>query len=256
MNTPKLSPFRNHYPSVLKRAELTALNQDLDSFSSSVSHDLRAPLRRVTSFAGLLRREIAEPPKPRVQEYLSIIDREGDRMNELINDLLNFARVGRVTMQRARVDMTQLVQRTVAEFSQETQSRQIDWHIGSLPEVIGDENLLRQVVSNLVENALKFTRRRARPEIKIDVLPHPPNAREATFYVQDNGVGFDMQYASSLFSAFQRLHNDAEYEGTGIGLVNVQRIIRRHGGRVWAEGAVDHGATFWFTLPRHPATGD
>jgi two-component system, NarL family, sensor histidine kinase EvgS len=233
--------------------ELTKLNKDLDLFSASVSHDLRAPVRRMTSLAGLLRTSMADPANPRVQQHLSVIDREGRRMIQLINDLLNFARVGRVTMQRAPVDMLQLVQRSVAEFSSDTQGREIEWHIGSLPEVVGDENLLRQVVSNLVENALKFTRHRARAEIKIDVLPHPPNAKEATFYVQDNGVGFDMQLAESLFSAFRRLHSDAEYEGTGIGLMNVQRIIERHGGRVWAEGAVNQGATFWFTLPRQPA---
>jgi light-regulated signal transduction histidine kinase (bacteriophytochrome) len=150
--------------------------------------------------------------------------------------------------------MSQLVRETVKEFALESEGRQIEWHIGPLPEVIGDRNLLRQVVANLVGNALKFSRGRPRAEIKIDVLPVQPDASEVVFFVQDNGCGFDMRHAQSLFGAFQRLHLETEYEGTGIGLVNVQRIIQRHGGRVWAEGAVDQGATFWFSLPRNPAS--
>ncbi len=234
--------------------QLVAANKDLDSFSASVSHDLRAPLRRVNSFVNLLQKQIGDRSKPELQEYSSIIDQETRRMSQLIDDLLAFARVGRDTIHEVPVDMDQLVRQTVKEFSLEFHGRDIDWHIGALPEVTGDRNLLRQVLSNLIDNALKFTRRRARAEIRIDVVLPQPDDKEIVFYVQDNGCGFDMKHAKSLFGAFRRLHGDAEFEGTGIGLANVQRIIQRHGGRVWAEGVVDQGATFWFSLPRRSAS--
>jgi signal transduction histidine kinase len=228
--------------------ELTLVNNDLDAFSSSVSHDLRSPLRRLTCFTALLQKQTMDRANSETQEYWSIIDRETTRMDRLIHDLLAFARVTRAEMRQQTVNMKQLVESTVKEFSLETQGRDVHWHIGALPEVIGDPNLLRQALVNLIENALKFTRHRPRTEIKVDVLPPRSDDKEAVFYVRDNGCGFDQQSAKSLFRPFQRLHTEAEYEGTGIGLVNVQRIIQKHGGRVWAEGAVGKGATFWFTL--------
>ena len=236
--------------------ELTAANGDLDAFSSSVSHDLRAPLRRLSCFTGLLQKQTADRNNPEIQEHWAIIDRETTRMDQLISDLLAFARVTRAEMQRQHINMKQLVESTAKEFSLETQGRDIRWQIGSLPDVIGDPSLLRQALANLLENALKFTRTRARAEIKVDALLPRAEEKDATFYVQDNGCGFDPRSAKNLFRPFQRLHTDPQYEGTGMGLVNVQRIIQRHGGRIWAEGAVGQGATFWFTLPMAQAADD
>jgi signal transduction histidine kinase len=230
--------------------ELTIANKDLDSFASSVSHDLRAPLRRVSCFASLIQNHTQSAADHETREYWSMINQQTSRMDHLIADLLAFARVGRAEMRAGPVDMQRLTKQIVNEFLPETHGREVEWHIGALPVVIGDASLLRQVMVNLIENAVKFTRKRSRAVIKIDVLPARPEDTEVVIYIQDNGCGFDMRCAKMLFGPFRRLHNEVEYEGTGIGLVNVHRIIQRHGGRVWAEAAPDRGATFWFSLPR------
>ncbi|EEF62230.1 sensor histidine kinase [Pedosphaera parvula] len=229
---------------------LVSANKDLESFSSSVSHDLKSPLRRLRSFVDLLQEDAGDTLNAEGRECLAIINHEARRMGQLIEDLLAFSRVGRSEMHLAPVNLEQLVNEVVRDVQLETKGREIIWQIEPLPEVRGDRALLRQAVVNLIDNAVKFTRGRSPARINFGVLPAKPDDKEVTFYIRDNGSGFDMNYAYAIFEAFQRLHSQEEFEGTGIGLANVQRIIQRHGGRVWAEGEVNKGATFYFTLPR------
>jgi len=182
------------------------------------------------------------------RHYLEVISSAARQMGVLIDDLLSFSRMGRAEMMKTRVDFATLVQEVVDALQDEAKGRDIAWQIAPLPVVEGDAAMLRQVMVNLIANALKFTRSRSRAKIEIGAVTDDPG--ETIFYVRDNGVGFDMKYADKLFGLFQRLHSADEFEGTGVGLANVQRIIRRHGGRVWAEGAVDHGAVFRFSLPK------
>jgi len=170
------------------------------------------------------------------------------KMGSLIDDLLAFSRMGRAEMNTTRVDFGLLVREIAAELTEEEQGREIVWEIGDFPVVEGDPAMLRLVMVNLMVNALKFTRSRSRAEIGIGVLTDRPD--ETVFYVRDNGVGFDMKYVDKLFGLFQRLHSTEEFEGSGVGLANVQRIIHRHGGRTWAEGTPGQGAVFWFSLPK------
>ena len=227
-------------------AELAAANQELEAFSYSVPHDLRAPLRHIDGFAGLLAKHL----EPRLDEtgrrYLTTISGAAKQMDALIGDLLAFSRIGSAELRRTRVDLASLVREVRGILEPETAGRDIAWEIGDLPEVQGDPRLLRLVLQNLIGNALKYTRTRLEARIEIGVRRE---ATEVVFFIRDNGVGFDMCYAERLFGVFQRLHTSAEFEGTGIGLASVRRIVRRHGGRVWAEGEVDRGASFSFALP-------
>jgi len=227
---------------------LAATNRELEAFSYSVSHDLRAPLRHIIGFVDLLNSRDLDALDEKSMHYLEVITQSAQRMGDLIDDLLSFSRMGRADMMRTRVDFGQLVQDIVKELSEDTKDREIQWEIASLPAVEGDAAMLRQVMVNLITNAIKFTRPRPVAKIEIGALDQPD---ETLLYVKDNGVGFDIKYASKLFSLFQRLHSAEEFEGTGVGLANVQRIILRHGGRVWAEGSLDGGATFWFSLPKN-----
>ena len=231
-----------------RTAELKAANLELEAFSYSVSHDLRAPLRHITGFVQLLQKEAGAKLSATSQHHLEVIDGATKKMACLIDDLLAFSRVGRVGMQTSAVDLEPLVREVVAEFAAETRHRQVAWQIGALPGVRADRALLRLVLLNLIGNAVKFTAPRATAVIEIGAQANGT----ATVFVRDNGVGFDPQYAHKLFGVFQRLHSQAEFEGTGIGLANVQRIIHRHGGEVWAEGVLDAGATFFFSLPGEP----
>ena len=181
--------------------------------------------------------------------HLATITASGKRMEHLIEDLLAFSRTAKAELRSTNVSLAELVRQARADLSAETEGRKIVWKIAPLPEVYADRSLLRQVVLNLVSNAVKYTRKRAPAEIEIGCAAEPG---EMVFSIRDNGVGFDMKYADRLFGVFQRLHKADEFEGTGIGLANVQRIIHRHGGRTWAEGAVDRGATFHFSLPLAP----
>jgi light-regulated signal transduction histidine kinase (bacteriophytochrome) len=182
---------------------------------------------------------------------VNLIAESAKEMGTLIDNLLSFSRMGRAAMCAARVDLEQLVRNTIKELEQEAAGRDIVWKIGALPQVHADQALLRQVLINLISNALKYSRTRPRTEIEIGC---PPDSNgEHVVFIRDNGVGFDMKYAEKLFGVFQRLHEAGEFEGTGIGLANVQRIIGRHGGRTWAEGVVDAGATFYFSLPKSPS---
>jgi len=230
-----------------KSRQQQAAHQELESFSYSVSHDLRAPLRHMTGFAELLQRRTGASMDEQSQRFLSSIHEAAKRMGRLIDDLLDFSRMGRVETQFATVDMRKQVDDVARELAAQEGDRQIDARVHSLPVVAGDTALLRLVWLNLIGNALKYTRGKPRPEIEIG---HAAANGEDIFFVRDNGVGFDMQYAGKLFSVFQRLHHRWEFEGTGIGLANVRRIIHRHGGRTWAEGQVGAGATFYFSLPR------
>ncbi len=229
-----------------KAVALEAANKELESFSYSVSHDLRAPLRHISGFLELLQSEPGVNADENGRRYMSVIARSAKRMGLLIDDLLAFSRIGRSELKLRTVNTERLVKEVISEFEPETKGRDITWNIGMLPQVCADPSLLRLVLVNLISNAVKFTNTRQKALIEIDCAPHE---EECVFLIRDNGVGFDMSYKEKLFGVFHRLHRQEEFEGTGIGLANVRRIISRHGGRTWAEGAVDKGATFYFTLP-------
>jgi light-regulated signal transduction histidine kinase (bacteriophytochrome) len=245
----ELERYRAHLEDLVEErtSELTASNQELERFSYSVSHDLRAPLRHVSSFMKLLQTHLESPPDEKTRHYMDVIAHSAERMGMLIDALLAFSRMGRTEMQKTKISLNALVRSTIRECQHEENVRDIVWNVDELPDVIGDESLLRLVIINLVSNAVKFTGTRPRAEIRIGCRDE---GNEYTCSVTDNGVGFDMKYVNRLFGVFQRLHTQDEFEGTGIGLANVQRIISRHGGRVWAEGVVGQGATFYFTLPK------
>jgi signal transduction histidine kinase len=234
---------------VLQRtAELDAVNKELEAFSYSVSHDLRAPLRHVTGFAGLLERHTNGQLDDQSRRYLQTISAAASRMGQLIDDLLAFSRMGRSPLAKCRLSLTDLVREARGEvMSVNGDGRTVTWQLNNLPDVDGDPAMLRQVLVNLLSNALKYSSSRPTPRIEVGSNGGLPD--EIVVFVRDNGVGFDMQFAHKLFGVFQRLHSSDEFEGTGIGLANVRRIIHRHGGRVWAESAIDQGATFYFSLP-------
>jgi PAS domain S-box-containing protein len=231
-----------------RTADLESANKELEAFSYSVSHDLRAPLRHVAGFVELLREDAAPSLSEKSVRYLATISQSAKRMGDLIDDLLAFSRVGRSELQKNDIDLDELVRQTLSELQVGTNGRKINWDARPLPAVRADRSMLRLVLVNLISNALKFTSTRIQAKIEIGCAFE--DDKETTIFVRDNGVGFDPKYAGKLFGVFQRLHSKEEFEGTGIGLANVQRIIHRHGGRVWAEGAVDKGATFYFSIPK------
>jgi PAS domain S-box-containing protein len=230
-----------------RTAQLLASNQELEAFSYSVSHDLRAPLRHVMGFMELLQQEAVPPLSQNSLGHLTTISQATKQMADLIEDLLTFSRIAQAAMQKKQVTLAPLMREVLGDFQSETKGRNIAWEVQPLPAVRADRALLRMVLVNLISNAIKFTSTRA--EAKIEIGCAPGNNNETVIFIRDNGAGFDPRYASKLFGVFQRLHNRDEFEGTGIGLANVQRIIHRHGGRAWAEGVVDGGATFYFSLP-------
>ena len=234
--------------------ELTALNREIEAFSYSVSHDLRAPLRHVNGFVDLLMARSKDQLDEKSQRYLTVIADGAKQMGRLIDDLLSFSRMSRSEMAQTTVPLDALVREVLPEVQRDAQGREIEWSLGRLPEVKGDRAMLRIVITNLLSNAVKYTR--ATPHARIEVGARPGENGEAVLFVKDNGVGFDMKYADKLFGVFQRLHRAEEFEGTGIGLATVRRIIYRHGGKTWAEGAPGQGATFYVTIPtaeRRPA---
>lgn len=236
----------------LKRrvGELASLNHELEAFSYSVSHDLRAPLRHIDGFARLLGRNAGDLLDDKGRHYLSTIQDAVRQMGNLIDELLAFSRLGRALVRSETVDLEALARDAIREVERDTDGRPVQWTVGALPQVSGDRALLKQVFVNLLSNAAKYTAPRAVSAIEIGSLSGEPD--EVVCFVRDNGVGFDMKYADKLFGVFQRLHGAGEFEGTGIGLANVRRVIQRHGGRTWAEGEVDRGATFYFSLPAPP----
>jgi PAS domain S-box-containing protein len=233
---------------VERTAQLQAANKELEAFSYSVSHDLRAPLRHIMGFVEVLQKNAGPSLSPTSLRDLATISQAARQMGHLIDDLLSFARLGRAEMRKTDVNLDQLVRETMADFQMETKARQIAWEIHPLPEVWADLNLLRLALINLISNAVKFTGARAQAKIEIGATPSGDDVN--VIFIRDNGAGFDPLYAHKLFGVFQRLHSQNQFEGTGIGLANVQRIIDRHGGRTWAEGVVDGGATFYFSIPK------
>jgi len=235
---------------IRQKKELEAANKELEAFSYSVSHDLRAPLRHVDGFVDLLRKQSAEKLDERGRRYLDIIADSARRMGALIDDLLVFSRMSRTDLRRAKVASESLVHEVRDAIQGEIRGRVV-WKVDRLPQVEADTAMLRQIWANLIGNAIKYSRTRDPAEIEIGCTDSGNG--EFVFFVRDNGVGFDMKYVDKLFGVFQRLHRSDEFEGTGIGLANVRRIVSRHGGRTWAEGKVDGGATFFFSLPKTPA---
>lgn len=243
---------RLHADLQLRAAQLEVANKELESFSYSVSHDLRAPLRHIDGFTGLLRKHAAAVLDDQGRRYLDTISGAARQMGRLIDDLLSFSRMGRANVQPVEVDQDALVAAIIHEGGLTKAPRPVEWLVAPLPRVRADPTMLRQVWFNLLDNAVKYSGKTPAPRIEVG---HHRDAGtcEQVFFVRDNGAGFDMRYVDKLFGVFQRLHGPAEFEGTGIGLANVRRIITRHGGRTWAEGRVGAGATFSFSLPDQPA---
>ncbi|HYK82686.1 MAG TPA: PAS domain S-box protein [Gemmatimonadales bacterium] len=228
-----------------RTSELAAANQDLEAFTYSVSHDLRAPLRQVNGFVRILVEELEAQVEGAARHYLQRIREGAEHMGRLVDDLLNLARVGRQPLQPRKTPLRGIVDRVVANLESELADRRVEWRVTDLPTVDCDPGLLDVVFTNLLANAAKYTRARAPAVIEVGQTTHDG---EPVLFVRDNGVGFDMKYADKLFGAFQRLHRADEFEGTGVGLATVQRIIHKHGGRIWAEAELNRGATFYFTL--------
>ena len=233
-----------------RTAQLEAANEELEAFSYSISHDLRAPLRAITGFANMLAKDYGPGLDAEGRRDLNVVCSESVRMGQLIDDLLRFSRLGRQALRKAPIDMTVLARETYDKLARSVPERVVDFRLEALPATEADPALLQQVWINLLDNALKYTRHRQRAEIAVS---GSIEGGEAVYCVKDNGAGFEMKYAGKLFGVFQRLHSPEEFEGTGVGLALVQRVVHRHGGRVWAEAQPERGATFFFTLP---ITGD
>lgn len=231
-----------------RTSQLQEANKELEAFSYSVSHDLRAPLRHINGFVDLLTENYTGLLPEKGKHYLEVIANSSRHMGTLIDDLLQFSRTGRKEMQQTDLDMNAVLREVLTQTKQDARDRKIEWHISELPVLTGDQSLLRMVWYNLLSNAIKFTKAK---EPAIIQIGHYEEKNEYVFFVCDNGAGFDMRFAHKLFGVFQRLHTTREFEGTGIGLANVRRIILKHGGRTWAESQINEGAVFYFTLPKH-----
>jgi len=236
-----------------KVSQISDVNRELEAFSYSVSHDLRAPLRHISGFARKLEQHLGEHVDEKAAHYIEVISSSAQRMAQLIDDLLVFSRLGRGALRLQAVDMQTVVEESRAIVESGVQDRRIVWDIASMPMVIGDENMLRTVWQNLLGNAVKYSGQREIAKIAVSVEPGANGDYE--FTIADNGAGFDMQYADKLFGVFQRLHRASEFAGNGIGLANVRRIITRHGGRVWADAELGKGANFHFSLPATDLAG-
>ena len=231
--------------------QLTAANKELDAFAYSVSHDLRAPLRHVDGYAELLRQDLGEGLSARARYHLDTLSAEVRRMSNLIDDVLAFSRTARVRLAVQPVELGPLVHEVAARLAVEAGDRDVRWSVAKLPAVGGDPAMLRVAFTNLLSNALKFTRPRPRAEIEVGSRSDGDDA--VVVHIRDNGVGFDPRHAGKLFTAFERLHRSDEFEGSGIGLATVRRVVERHGGRIWAESILGEGATFFLRLPLRPA---
>ena len=232
-----------------RTAELIASNAELEAFSYSISHDLRAPLRQVAGFSRIIAEEYGPGLTPECERYLRMVQDGAEQMGHMVDDLLDLSRIGRQMVSRRPTPLGPVVDAALAVIQPDFQDRQVEWQIESLCSVEGDARLLKQVFVNLLSNALKFTRPRDRAFIQVG---HTTVDEEPVIFVRDNGAGFNMKYAGKLFGVFQRLHKARDFEGNGVGLALVQRIIHKHGGRIWAEAAEDQGATFFFTIPTGP----
>ncbi|MCK9209711.1 MAG: ATP-binding protein [Ignavibacteriaceae bacterium] len=230
-----------------RTAQLNDANRELEAFSYSVSHDLRAPLRALDGFSILLHENYNDKLDDEGKHFLSTISRNANQMGQLIDDLLAFSRTGRKEIAYSKIDMKLLFETTYDELKREVSGRTIDFIIHPLPEATGDFAMLKQVAINLLSNSLKYTRGNLNAKVEIFGTE---NEKEIMYVVKDNGVGFDMRFVDKIFGVFQRLHSSVEFEGTGVGLAIVYRIIQKHGGKIWCEGKVNEGATFYFTLPK------
>jgi len=228
--------------------ELTAANKELAGFNYSVAHDMRAPVRHICTFTGILQEHFADIADAEGRDYLHRVYDASWKMGQLIDGLLEFSRMGKAEMREERVNIQNLIQEAIEILEPELKNRCVEWGIGELPDVIGDRILLKSVWINLLANAVKFSRTKQKAKIEIGSLQDLSNSSLVVFFVKDNGVGFDMKYAGKLFGLFQRLHGEREFEGHGVGLVSAQRIIVRHDGEIWAEARLNEGATFYFTL--------
>jgi len=237
--------FRERRRAQERAIELADANKELEAFSFTVSHDLRAPLRAIDGYANMLHEYRGAPLDPEQRRLLGVVRSSSQRMGQLIEDLLAFSRLGRIELARGAVDMESLAEEAAAELAPEFPSAQVS--VAALPEVVADRSLLKQVWSNLIGNALKYSAKAKQPRVEVGVRREP---EEEIFWVRDNGVGFDMRHAARLFGVFQRLHHREEFPGNGVGLAIVQRLVARHGGRVWAESRPGEGACFYFALPR------
>lgn len=235
-----------------RTAELAAANKDLEGFSYSVSHDLRAPIRAITGFCSLLIEDHGADLDEEARRKLGIVKSEAERMGTLIDDLLAFSRLGRKALRPETLDMTDLARCAFERVCPGEQAARIDFRLGTTPRAFGDRGLFEQVWTNLLSNAVKFSAKKDRPVIEVGGLR---DAGEHVYFVRDNGAGFDPNHAARLFGVFQRLHHDHEFPGTGVGLALVHKIVTRHGGRIWADASIGEGATFHFTVPKEPADG-
>ena len=227
--------------------DLEAANKELEAFTYSVSHDLRAPLRHIAGFSKMLAEEYGTSLQPEAQHYLQRIQDGTRRMGMLVDDLLNLARIGRYELRLQVTGLHSVIKDVIAELTPDTEGRQIEWKIRNLPQVEGDPALLRVVFQNLLSNALKYTRPRAKGIIEVGCKQM---GGEQVVYVSDNGVGFNMIYADKLFGVFERLHRSEDFEGSGVGLATAQRIVQKHGGRIWAQAELDKGATFYVSFAK------
>jgi light-regulated signal transduction histidine kinase (bacteriophytochrome) len=227
-------------------AELERSNKELEAFSYTVSHDLRAPLRHIAGYVELLNEDQSSTMSPTGRRYLDTVRESAEFAGKLVDNLLQFSKLGRDPLRIVPVDLSQVITRVLKDVEKEVENRSIVWKVGKMPWVRGDGILLQVVIRNLVSNAIKYTRGKDIAEIEIGCKE---SDRDYVFHVRDNGVGFDMRFAGKLFGVFQRLHRMEDFEGTGIGLANVRRIIGRHGGRTWAESEPGQGASFYFSLP-------
>jgi light-regulated signal transduction histidine kinase (bacteriophytochrome) len=228
-----------------RTAQLEAANKELEAFSYSVSHDLRAPVRHIDGFVKLLERE-HPPATDKAAHYLRTIAASSQRMATLIDDLLALSRTGRAPLEMRMVQLGPLVEEVIGDLRHDLARRTLEWRVGALPAVRGDPSLLRVVLQNLLDNAVKYTRRE--PAALVEVGALRLDEGDTAIYVRDNGVGFDMRYADRLFGVFQRLHRAEDFEGTGVGLATARRVVHRHGGRIWGEGEPGRGACFYFTV--------
>jgi light-regulated signal transduction histidine kinase (bacteriophytochrome) len=235
-----------------KKAEedLLAANREMEAFTYMVSHDLRAPVRTMAGFARILMEDFGPALEPEAQRHVRTIQKGAQRMGELIDDLLEFSRVGRSALECRPVNMTKLVEEVWEDLKSQRDGRNIELEAADLPRCLGDRRLLALVWMNLLANAVKYTGPREQARIEVGWRPDEERPEWVTIRVTDNGVGFDQQYVDKLFRVFQRLHREDEFEGTGVGLAIVHRIVTRHGGRVWAEGRLGEGATVYFTLEK------
>lgn len=229
-----------------KNEELVVLNKELEAFTYSVSHDLRAPLRAINGYSQILLKEHTESVDEETKRLLNIVSVNATKMGELIENLLSFSKMGKRELNKGKVDMEMLVKSVITEIKVTEPGKKVVWDIKELHDCYGDDLLLKHVISNLIANAVKYSGKKDTPIVEI---ASQIKDNEVIYSIKDNGAGFDMKYYDKLFAVFQRLHRPAEFEGTGVGLAIVQRIVMKHHGRVWAEGALDQGATFYFSIP-------